>query len=229
MQMRWLHRGVLASGAVGTLLAVPSFGLSIWIALTTAITSALVSVLAYRQVESTLTTYNQTATDLENILAWWTSLEPAEQAEAANIEALADHTEDALGAELASWTQRMSDALEKLREAQTRKEEGAEQGKDKEQVEISTVETSQTRMSSEVVKTTSTTVAVHEAATPAALGSADAAPKVDPAGVPDAPAESDAANGKAGPQADAEPGAQAQENDRPPDAPVTPAKPSGTS
>jgi hypothetical protein len=48
--------------------------------------------------------------------------------------------------------------------------------------------------------------------------------------VPDAPAESDAASGDPGPQADAEPGAQAQENGRPPDdAPVTPAKPSGTS
>jgi hypothetical protein len=227
MQMRWLHRGVLASGGVGTLLAVPSFGLSIWIALTTAITSALVGVLAYRQVESTLTTYNQTATDLENILAWWTSLEPAEQAEAANIKALTDHTEDALGAELASWTQRMSDALEKLREAQTRKEESSEQGK---VTSVSTVEESRISISSERVETTSTIVATQDAAQDPAHRSTDTAPPVDPAGVPDTPAASDAASGEAAPQANAAPGAQAQENARPPsDSPVPPGKPTGTS
>jgi hypothetical protein len=126
-ELQWLQRGVLASGALGTLLAVPSFGLSIWVALTTAVTSALVSYLGYRQVESTLTVYNQTATDLENILAWWTSLEPDEQAMAEHIEALSTHTEDALSNELASWTQRMSDALEKLRETQTG-EGGADAG-----------------------------------------------------------------------------------------------------
>ena len=114
---------VLLAGAAGTLLAALGGHFVIWVALTTAVAGAVMSYLAYRQTESTLTGYNQTATDLDNILSWWTSLEPEEQALRANIEALATHTEQVLADELASWTQRMTDALEKLRETQAEKEE----------------------------------------------------------------------------------------------------------
>ena len=114
---------VLLAGAAGTLLAAFGGNFVIWIALTTAVASAVMTYLSYRQTESTLTGYNQTATDLDNILSWWTSLEPEEQALRGNIETLATHTEQVLADELSSWTQRMTDALEKLRETQAEKDE----------------------------------------------------------------------------------------------------------
>lgn len=114
---------VLLAGAAGTLLAALGGHFVIWIALTTAVASAAMTYLGYRQTESTLTVYNQTATDLDNILSWWTSLEPEEQSLRENIEALATHTEQVLAEELAGWTQRMTDALEKLRETQAEKDE----------------------------------------------------------------------------------------------------------
>jgi hypothetical protein len=124
-QLRGLQIGVLVAGAVGTLLAALGGAAVIWITLSSAVVGAVMTFLSYRQVETTLVNYNQTATDLENILSWWTALEPLEQVQRANIEALASHTEDVLANELAGWTQRMTDALEKLRDAQTK------DGKDK--------------------------------------------------------------------------------------------------
>ena len=109
---------VLVAGAAGTLLAALGGEWVIWIALSTALASAFMTHLSYRQVETMLTGYNQTATDLDNILAWWTALNAAEQAQPHNIETLSAHTEQVLANELAGWTQRMTDALEKLREAQ---------------------------------------------------------------------------------------------------------------
>lgn len=114
---------VLLAGAAGTLLAALGGAFVIWIALTTAVASAMMTYLSYRQTESTLTGYNQTATDLDNILSWWTSLEPEEQALGENIATLATHTEQVLADELSSWTQRMTDALEKLRETRAEKDE----------------------------------------------------------------------------------------------------------
>jgi ABC-type multidrug transport system fused ATPase/permease subunit len=135
-QLRWLQIGVLLAGAVGTLLAALGGAAVIWIALSTAVVGAVMTFLSYRQVETTLVNYNQTATDLENILSWWTALEPLEQVQRANIEALASHTEDVLANELAGWTQRMTDALEKLRDAQTKDgkdKDGNDKDKDKDQ------------------------------------------------------------------------------------------------
>jgi hypothetical protein len=109
---------VLVAGAFGTLLAALGGEAVIWIALSSALAGAFMTQLSYRQVETTLTGYNQTATDLDNILAWWTALDAAEQALPHNIETLSAHTEQVLANELAGWTQRMTDALEKLREAQ---------------------------------------------------------------------------------------------------------------
>ena len=109
---------VLVAGAAGTLLAAWGGEAVIWIALSSALAGAFMTQLSYRQVETMLTGYNQTATDLDNILAWWTALDAAEQAQPHNIETLSAHTEQVLANELAGWTQRMTDALEKLREAQ---------------------------------------------------------------------------------------------------------------
>ena len=113
-----LQIAVLVAGAAGTLLAALGGEWVIWIAFSSAVAGALMTQLSYRQVETTLTGYNQTATDLENILAWWTALDAAEQAQPGNIENLSAHTEQVLANELAGWTQRMTDALEKLRETQ---------------------------------------------------------------------------------------------------------------
>ena len=120
VELSRLHWWVLGAGAAGTLLAAIGGSAVIWIALSTALASACMTYLGYRQVETTLVGYNQTATDLDNILSWWTALEPDEQARRDNIEALASHTEQVLADELAGWTQRMTDALEKLRDAQAK-------------------------------------------------------------------------------------------------------------
>ena len=119
-QLSRLHWWVLGAGAAGTLLAAIGGSAVIWITLSTTLAGAFMTYLGYRQVETTLVGHNQTATDLDNILSWWTALEPDEQANRANIEALALHTEQVLADELAGWSQRMTDALEKLRDAQVK-------------------------------------------------------------------------------------------------------------
>ena len=114
-QLQRLQYAVLGAGAAGTLLAALGDSWVIWITLTTALGAAFMSFLSYRQTETTLVGYNQTATDLDNLLSWWTSLQPEEQSLRDNVEALASHTEQVLSDELAGWTERMTDALEKLR------------------------------------------------------------------------------------------------------------------
>ena len=69
-------------------------------------------------MESTLTNYNQTAIDLENIKGWWTALLPDEQGDPLNVDALVENTEKVLSTELGGWTQRMQDSLANLRKDQ---------------------------------------------------------------------------------------------------------------
>jgi len=111
-----LQWGVVGVGGLGTLLA--AIGFDLWVALTTAIATALGTYLSYRGVDSTLTNYNQTAIDLENIKGWWTALRPDEQGDPSNVDALVEHTEQVLATELSGWTQRMQDALANLRKDQ---------------------------------------------------------------------------------------------------------------
>ena len=110
---------VLAAGALGTLLAAIGGAATLWLTLSTALGTAAMAYLAYQQVETTLVSYNQTATDLDNILSWWTALAPEQQAMPEHIAALSSHTEQVLGGEQAGWSQRMTDALEKLRGGNT--------------------------------------------------------------------------------------------------------------
>ena len=56
-------------GGVGTFLA--AMKLDVWIAVTNAIAASILSFLEFRRLDSTLIGYNQTATNLENILWWW--------------------------------------------------------------------------------------------------------------------------------------------------------------
>lgn len=118
--MKRTQYAVLVVGGFGTLFGALGDTWVIWIASTTTVASALASYLTFKQVETTLMSFNQTATDLENIEAWWLSLDPEEQKDAQHIEHLGKFTERILETEVGGWSQRMSDALEKLREASTR-------------------------------------------------------------------------------------------------------------
>lgn len=111
-----LQWGILGVGGLGTLLA--AIGFDLWVTLTTAIAAALGTYLSYRGVDSTLTNYNQTAIDLENIKGWWTALRPDEQGDPSNVDTLVQHTEQVLATELSGWTQRMQDTLANLRKDQ---------------------------------------------------------------------------------------------------------------
>jgi SLOG in TRPM, prokaryote/SMODS and SLOG-associating 2TM effector domain 1/Protein of unknown function (DUF4231) len=103
-------------GGLGSLLA--AINRQVWIALTTAMAAALTAYLNLEQTEITLTKYNQAATDLSNIKAWWTALPREEQAKQANVDALVDHTEQVLQSELEGWVQQMQNTLAELRKGQ---------------------------------------------------------------------------------------------------------------
>ncbi|HJQ24259.1 MAG TPA: DUF4231 domain-containing protein [Blastocatellia bacterium] len=109
-------------GGIGTYLA--AIGQQLWIALTTAIVAALGTYLGYRQTENTLMKYNQAATDLANIKAWWNALPADEQAKQTNINSLVAHTEQVLQSELDGWVQQMQNALSELRKGQRGEEKG---------------------------------------------------------------------------------------------------------
>ena len=104
---------VLALGGLGTLLA--AVNLAPWVAVTTAAVTSITTYLGYRQIEMTLTNYNQTATDLENVVGWWQALAPEAQADPTNVDKLVEHGEMVLESELAGWVQKMQDALTALR------------------------------------------------------------------------------------------------------------------
>jgi hypothetical protein len=107
---------VLALGGLGTLLA--ALGGTVWVAVTTAAVSAITTYLGYRQIEMTITTYNQVRTDLANVMGWWRALPAPAKADPANVDTLVDHAEKVLELELAGWVQKMQDALAELRKAE---------------------------------------------------------------------------------------------------------------
>ena len=95
----------------------------LWIALTTAVEGAFTTFLEYKQVENTLVKYNQTATDLANIKAWWVALTNQKKQDPSNIKNLVENTENILQTELTGWVQQMEDALAKLKAQQISKKE----------------------------------------------------------------------------------------------------------
>ncbi|MGI4864439.1 MAG: SLATT domain-containing protein [Janthinobacterium lividum] len=114
-QLRLLSWLTFIVGGVGTYLA--AVGQQVWIALTTAGVAALGSYLGYRQTESTLTKYNQSATDLANVRSWWNALAPDDQLLQVNIDLLVSHTEQVLQSNLDGWVQHMQNALAELHKA----------------------------------------------------------------------------------------------------------------
>ncbi len=115
--LRYLQWLIYIFGGLGTLLA--ALGFDLWIAVTTALVSALTTYLNYLRIERTLVTYNQSATDLANVKAWWLALSAEAQASQKNIDKLVNHTEQIVKNEHAGWVQEMQDALADLRAEQT--------------------------------------------------------------------------------------------------------------
>lgn len=103
---QWL---IYVLGGVGTFLA--AIQLEVWIAVSNTIAAALASFLEFRQLDATLTSYNQSASNLENILCWWHALSPEAQAKFENFEKLVENTEAVIQAESTGWVQEMRDAL----------------------------------------------------------------------------------------------------------------------
>lgn len=115
-QIKLLYWLTFIVGGVGTYLA--AIDLAVWVALTTATVAAIGTYLAYKQTENTLTKYNQAATDLTNVKAWWIALPAEEQSKQDNIDLLVEHTEQVLQSELDGWVQQMQNALDALRKDQ---------------------------------------------------------------------------------------------------------------
>jgi hypothetical protein len=116
-RLRRLQLWVLVAGGLGTLLA--AIKLDVWVALTTALATALTTKIETDQVENSLVQYNVALTNLNNIKSWWTALTPWEKTRRKNIDLLVDQTEKTLERETAGWVQQMQSALDKLTEKQT--------------------------------------------------------------------------------------------------------------
>jgi hypothetical protein len=126
-KLKRVQWSIYGFGGLGTFLA--AVGLQLWIALTTTLVGVATLYLEYQQVENTLTKYNQAATDLANLRSWWTTLTEKEKNDPKNFEQLVEFTEDILSTEMAGWTQRMENALDKLRTAQAPQEQALENQK----------------------------------------------------------------------------------------------------
>ena len=99
-------------GGVGTFLAAMKF--DVWIAVTNAIAASILSFLEFRRLDSTLIGYNQTATNLENILWWWYALTDEARTEPKNIEKLVESSERVIRSETTGWVHEMKDAMADL-------------------------------------------------------------------------------------------------------------------
>ena len=115
-QLRVLQTLIYVAGATGTFLA--AIRLDVWVALPTALITALTSKLQGEQVEHLLMQYNKARVELRNIEVWWTALSRWEKDRPQNIDLLVDQTEKVLEAESAFWSQQMQTplALEQLTE-----------------------------------------------------------------------------------------------------------------
>ena len=109
--------GVLAGGA-GAILAAA--GAEVWIGLTTAISGAALAYLGTLQVDSTVVTYNQTASRLTALRRDW-GVRARRDPEA--FDELVTKAEGALGTELGGWVQQMNTALEELQAQQAKPKE----------------------------------------------------------------------------------------------------------
>jgi hypothetical protein len=105
---------ILITGGAGTFLA--AIRLDVWVALATAVVTALTAKIQTDQAETSLIQYNQALASLKNIEAWWKALSSWEKGRRQNVDLLVDQTEKTLEAETAGWVQQMQSALDKLTE-----------------------------------------------------------------------------------------------------------------
>lgn len=129
-QLRRLQWLIYVLGGVGTFLA--AVGLEIWIAVTIAMVGALTSFLEFKRVETTLTVYNQAATDLDSIHTWWHALPDEDKKDEKgqeNFEKLVKNTEAVIQSEHAGWVQEMRDALAELYSKAEASDKTTENGK----------------------------------------------------------------------------------------------------
>lgn len=117
-RLKLVQWSIYIIGGLGTLLA--AINQQVWIAVTTALATALATYLSYQQTEGTLTTYNQAFTDLDNVKSWWTALPAEDQTKQENVDTLVKHTEGVLQSELDGSVQRMQNALAELRKDQVK-------------------------------------------------------------------------------------------------------------
>ena len=108
-QQNQLQLAIAILGGLGTFLA--AVNLQIWVAVSGALSAALISTLEFQRIETTLVSCNQAANDLYSIRAWWRALSPDSQLNHQNLERLVSLTENVIQAENAGWVQEMRDAL----------------------------------------------------------------------------------------------------------------------
>jgi hypothetical protein len=104
------------AGGSGAILAAAS--VETWIGLTTAISGAALSYLAYLQVDNTIITYNQAASQLRRLERDWTASGPAAH-DLPAFDALVTQGETVLGTELGGWVQQMTQMVNRLQAEQT--------------------------------------------------------------------------------------------------------------
>lgn len=111
-QWQFLQWSIYVWGGLGTFLA--AIRAEIWIAITSAIATAIASFLDFKQLDSTMMCYNQAACNLENLLCWWHALTDEGRTNPENIKKLVENTEKVIQSETSSWVEEMREALSEL-------------------------------------------------------------------------------------------------------------------
>lgn len=110
-RLRIIQAVILLAAAAAALLAAA--GQEIWIGLMTALASAFAVHRSYLQLDATVVAYNQSASQLENLVSRWEAL-PVKDREA-EYSWFVDQAEAVLQTELGAWIQQMNEALQTLR------------------------------------------------------------------------------------------------------------------
>jgi hypothetical protein len=118
----------VAAGGSGAILAAA--GVEVWIGLTTAISGAALSYLAYLQVDNTIVAYNQAASTLTRLEREWAAGDHSADDPAA-VEDLVTRGEAVLTTELGGWVQQMTAALDRLHAQQADAARRAQPGEDR--------------------------------------------------------------------------------------------------
>ena len=122
-QARQFRALAIAFGAVGTFLAAVT--LQIWVAVTTSLVGIFTTVVESRQLETSVTFYNQAAADLTSLRSWWRALPEPEREAQPTIDRLVERAERIMRAEHIGWVQEMQDAMTQFRLEQATDEASA--------------------------------------------------------------------------------------------------------